>query len=179
MNGRAEKALDLFERTSLQADETLYVIMFDVCGSLSNERAMRVGMQLFHQMPKKFFDQITVTNAAIFMLMKFGHLAQAERLYEQSKASTLTLHNTMIHGYTENHQPGKALQILENIKQQHLTLDEATTRSLLKACSQIGHISTCRRVFSQIPLHLRKAPHLVGSLIDMWVSCYRLNHLDA
>jgi pentatricopeptide repeat protein len=160
--------LNLFEQISSKSNEVLYAIVYNTCASLCNERSITLGNKIFHQMPKIFLNDIFVVNSIIHMLMKFGQVEDAERLFKQIKKPDLYTYGVIINGYNINDEPYKCLSLLEEINQQNMIINEPIALSLIGACSQIGIRSISQNIVHQIS-HLQNNLHVKNSLIDMWV----------
>ena len=103
-------------------------------------------------------------------MMKFGDVAEAERLFSQMKTRNNYAYGVMMNGYKLNGEPAKCLQLFDEIERQNIVLDEPMSLSAVGACSQVGIITRCRRVVDHIPRDLQNTPRLKAALIDMWVS---------
>ena len=170
LNDLWDKALDLYKTIPSKPNDIFYALLYNACASLSNKQSKDFGMKLLNQMPKKYFDDAMVMNSAIDMLMKFGDVTDAERLFQSMKKKTIVTYGAMMNGYNINYTPYKSVELLQEIKQPNLSLNEIASISLIKACSQIGLISTCQRVLTHIPVKFHHNPRLTAALIDMWVS---------
>ena len=100
-NNLPEKALDLFDDISSKADGTLVTIALNACASLHNERARQVGRTLLNQLPRKFLDDTILMNCAINMLLKFGDVSHAERLFQKLNKKSIVTYGAMMKGKCE------------------------------------------------------------------------------
>jgi pentatricopeptide repeat protein len=169
-NNMPMKALDLYNEASSMLDATLFGILYSACSAASNEKAVTLGKQLLNDMPKMFVDDLIVMGSAIHMLMKFGEVQQAERLFSQMKKRDAASYGVMMNGYNINSEVQKCLKLFEEAKRQKIKLDERIYASLIGAYSRIGMISMCRNMVEQIPKDSLNGHHVKNSLIDMWVS---------
>jgi pentatricopeptide repeat protein len=101
-NNLFEEALNFFEEIPFERNEVLYIIISKACASLCNERAMALGKKILEQMPKEFLNHIVLVNSIINMLMKFGQVNDAERLFKQVKNKTIVTYGTMMQGRISN-----------------------------------------------------------------------------
>ncbi|CAF4734134.1 unnamed protein product, partial [Rotaria magnacalcarata] len=69
-----EKALDLFEQIQLKLDNVTYIIVFNACAGLANDRAIKIGQKLLDKMPEDYRKDVVVLNSAMHMSMKFGDI---------------------------------------------------------------------------------------------------------
>jgi pentatricopeptide repeat protein len=172
INGLPEKALDLFDQVSSMLNAKLYTIMYSTCAALSDDRAIKLGKQLLHNMPKMFEVDSIVMGSAIHMLMRFGEVQEAECLFSQIKQPNAASYGAMMNGYNLNSEPRKCLKLFEEAKRQKIKLDERIYASLVGAYSRIGMISMCRNIVEQIPKESLNSHQVNNSLIDMWVSIW-------
>jgi pentatricopeptide repeat protein len=170
INSLPEKALDLFGQVSSMLDTNLYTIMYSTCAALSDDRAITLGKQLLSSMPKIFKDDSIVMGSAIHMLMKFGDVQEAERLFSQIKQPNAASYGVMMNGYNINSEPRKCLKLFEEVKRQKIKLDDRIYVLLIGACSRIGMISMCQEVVKQISIEALNSSRVQNSLIDMWAS---------
>jgi pentatricopeptide repeat protein len=169
-NSLPEKAFNLFDQASSMLDAKLYTIMYSTCAALSDDRAITMGKQLLSNMPKICKDDTIVMGSAIHMLMKFGEVQEAERLFSQIKKPDAASYGVMMNGYNLNSEVQKCLKLFEDAKRQKIKIDERIYASLIGAYSRIGMISMCRNIVEQIPKDSLNSHQVKNSLIDMWVS---------
>ncbi len=94
----SDKALDLFEQIPFTLHDVGYTIVFNACAQLSNDRAKQIGRKLLHQMPKQFETDNYIRSSAITMLMKFGDVEGAEKLFQMNKNLDVVTHGAMMKG---------------------------------------------------------------------------------
>ncbi|CAF0965372.1 unnamed protein product [Rotaria sordida] len=135
-NTMSEKALDLFEQIHLKLDCVTYTIVFDACAQLANDRAMKIGRKLLHEMPNNYKNDNFVSNSAIHMLMKFGDVQGAECVFHSIKKKDIITYGAMMRGYIGNEMSERALDLFEQI---HLKLDSVIYTIVFNACSQLAN----------------------------------------
>ncbi|CAF3905183.1 unnamed protein product, partial [Rotaria sp. Silwood1] len=170
-NEMSEKALDLFEKIDLKLDDVTYVIVFNACAKLANDQAMKIGKKLLDDMPNNYRNNNIVLNAAMDMLMKFGDVQSAERIFDSIKKKNIISYGALMNGYNINSKPWKCFKILEEMKQEGVVLNEHTCNILIGTCSKIGMIRQCQYIIDQIPLHIQNLKQIQTSLINMWSKC--------
>ncbi|CAF5062332.1 unnamed protein product, partial [Rotaria sp. Silwood1] len=170
-NEMSEKALDLFEKIDLKLDDVTYVIVFNACAKLANDQAMKIGKKLLDEMPNNYRNNNIVLNAAMDMLMKFGDVQSAERIFDSIKKKNIISYGALMNGYNINSKPWKCFKILEEMKQEGVVLNEHTCNILIGTCSKIGMIRQCQYIIDQIPLHIQNLKQIQTSLINMWSKC--------
>jgi pentatricopeptide repeat protein len=154
-------------------DANLYAILYSACDAISDERAITLGKRLLDKMPMMLNDNLIAMGSVIHMLMKFGEVHEAERLFSQIKKPDAASYGVMMNGYNINSEPQKCLTFFEEAKRQKIELDERIYVSLLGAYSRIGIISMCQEVVKQISTDALNSSRVQTSLIDMWVSVLR------
>ncbi|CAF5167758.1 unnamed protein product, partial [Rotaria magnacalcarata] len=97
-NEMFEKALDLFEQIDIGLDDVTYTIVFNACAKLCNDRAMKIGKKLLAKMPENYRNHNITSNSAIDMLMKFGDVESAERIFQSIKAKDIITYGAMVKG---------------------------------------------------------------------------------
>ncbi|CAF1488053.1 unnamed protein product [Adineta steineri] len=166
-NNFFEKALDLFEENSLKLDAIMYIIIYNICASLSNQRCIQLGKTIIDKMPKEFLNNTNVVTSLMHMSMNFGQVEKAESFFKQIKNPTLYTYGVLMNGYKNNDQPEKCLILFEEMKKQNIIIDEPIALALIGACSQIGIQSISQNIVQQIS-HLKLNLRLKTSLINMW-----------
>lgn len=167
-NDLYEKALDLFEEIPLKLDEIMYIIVYNICASLSNQRSIQLGKKTFDKMPKEFLNNTPVVNSLMHMFMNFGQTENAEFLFKKIKTPTLYTYGILMNGYKINDQSDKCLTLFEQMKKQNIKINEPIALALIGACSQIGIHSISQNIAQEIS-HLQLSLRLKTSLINMWV----------
>ncbi|CAF2149229.1 unnamed protein product, partial [Rotaria magnacalcarata] len=66
-------------------------------------------------MPENYRNNNITSNSAIDMLMKFGDVENAERIFRSIKTKDIITYNAMVKGYVENEMFEKALVLFEQI----------------------------------------------------------------
>ncbi|CAF4301593.1 unnamed protein product, partial [Rotaria sordida] len=97
-NKMYDKALDLFEQMPLNPNNVIHIIVFNACAQLGNDRAKEIGRKLLHQMPKHFHNDNILFTSAIYMLMKFGDVENAENLFQMMKKKDIITYGAMMKG---------------------------------------------------------------------------------
>ncbi|CAF4239603.1 unnamed protein product [Rotaria sordida] len=166
-NTMSEKALDLFEQIHLNLDNVTYTIVFNACAQLANDRAMKIGRKLLHEMPDNYKNNNFISNSAIHMLMKFGDVQSAERVFHSIKKKDIISYNAMIKGYIENEMSEKALDLFEQI---HLKLNTVTYTIVFNACSQLANDRAKKigkKLLDEIPDNYRNDNVVLNSATHM------------
>ncbi|CAF4346675.1 unnamed protein product, partial [Rotaria magnacalcarata] len=170
-NKMFEKALDLFEQIHLNLNNVTYIIVFNACAGLANDRAIKIGRKLLDEMPENYRNDNAVLNSAMHMLMKFGDIQGAERIFRLNKKKDIITYNAIMNGYNLNDESSKCFKILDGMSHEGIVPNETTWNILIGACSQIGMIHRCEYIIDQIPLDTQNKRQIQNSLIDMWGKC--------
>lgn len=168
-NNKPEKALDIFETLLETANDVSYIIAFHACASLRDERSMKLGKRLIHEIPIVYKKNPAVLNSMLKMLMTFGQVEEAEQLFVTIEKKTLKNYEAMMHAYNANSLPRSSWTLFRRIKEHKLILNDAVFLELINAASQIGMQSFCHIVVDQLPSECRNNPKINNALIDMWV----------
>ncbi|CAF1585316.1 unnamed protein product, partial [Rotaria magnacalcarata] len=133
-NNVAEKVLDLFDEMKIEPDQFNLSILFNACAVLNNNRAMKTGKKLLDEMPENYRNHNVISTSAINMLMKFGDVETAQRIFRSIKVKDIISYNVMMKGYIENKTFEKALGLFEQI---HLSLTNVTYTIVFNACAKL------------------------------------------
>jgi pentatricopeptide repeat protein len=83
---------------NLKSDDVTYLIVFNACAIVNNDRAMKVGKKLLDKMPDNFLNNTGILNSAIHMLFKFGDVKRAEDVFESIKNKDIISYGAMMKG---------------------------------------------------------------------------------
>ncbi|CAF5147945.1 unnamed protein product, partial [Rotaria sp. Silwood1] len=114
-NKMYEKTLDLFEQLPFSLHNVGYIIIFNACAQLLNDRAKQIGKKLLQQIPKYFHNDNVIITSALDMLMKFGDVENAENFFQMMKKKDVIAYNAMMKGYVENKMYEKTLDLFEQL----------------------------------------------------------------
>jgi hypothetical protein len=121
-------------------------------------------------MPKIFLNEIVLIGSVLQMLMKFGEVEEATRLFSRMNKCNMHIYGIMFHGYNLNDQPTRTLQLFEQLqKQGKISIDEPIALAIVGACSQIAVLPACQRLVPFLPAYLTEKYRVKTVLIDMWV----------
>ncbi|CAF4201899.1 unnamed protein product, partial [Rotaria magnacalcarata] len=93
-----EKVLDLFDEMKIEPNQFTLSTLFNACAVLNNNRAMKTGKKPLDEMPENYRNNIITSNSAIDMLMKFGDVESAERIFRSIKAKDIITYGAMVKG---------------------------------------------------------------------------------
>ncbi|CAF2255410.1 unnamed protein product, partial [Rotaria magnacalcarata] len=170
-NKTFEKALDLFEKVDIELDDVTYTIVFNCCAKLCNDRAMKIGKKLLAKMPENYRNHNVISTSAINMLMKFGDVESAERVFRSIKAKGADIYGALMNGYNLNGESWKCFKIFEEMKEKNIIPNEIAWNILIGACSKSGMLHHCQYTVNQIPLNIQNKIRTQTALIDMWGKC--------
>ncbi|CAF4193321.1 unnamed protein product, partial [Rotaria sordida] len=154
-NNMPEKIFDLLDQMTFKPDNYTLPILFNVCAQLANDRAMKIGRKLLHEMSNDCRNNYIVLNSAIDMLMKFRDVESAERIFGSIKEKNIIIYSTMMKGYIENEMSEKALDLFEKID---LKLDDVTYIIVFNACAQVANdraMKIGRKLLHEMPVSCR------------------------
>ncbi|CAF1349178.1 unnamed protein product, partial [Rotaria magnacalcarata] len=133
-NNVAEKVLDLFDEMKIEPDQFTLSVLFNACAVLNNNRAMKTGKKLLAKMPENYRNNNITSTSAIDMLMKFGDVESAERIFRLMKTKNIITYGAMVKGYVGNEMFEKALNIFEKID---IELDDVTYTIVFNCCAKL------------------------------------------
>ncbi|CAF2115795.1 unnamed protein product, partial [Rotaria magnacalcarata] len=156
---------------SAELNDVTYTIVFNACAKLGNDRAMKIGKKLLDEMPANYRNDNITSTSAIDMLMKFGDVESAERIFRSIKAKGANIYGALMNGYNLNGESWKCFKIFEEMKEKDIIPDEIGWTILIGACSKSGMLHHCQYVVNQIPLNIQNKIRTQNALIDMWGKC--------
>ncbi|CAF4394702.1 unnamed protein product, partial [Rotaria magnacalcarata] len=133
-NKMAEKVLDLFDEMKIEPDHFTLSTLFNACAVLNNNRAMKIGKKLLAEMPENYRNDNITSTAAIDMLMKFGDVESAERIFRSMKTKNIITYGAMVKGYVGTEMFDKALDLFEQID---IELDDVTYTIAFNCCAKL------------------------------------------
>ncbi|CAF4417258.1 unnamed protein product, partial [Rotaria magnacalcarata] len=80
----------------IEPDQFILGTLFNACAVLNNNRAMKTGKKLLDKMPENYRNNIITSTSAIDMLMKFGDVESAERIFRSMKTKNIITYNATI-----------------------------------------------------------------------------------
>ncbi|CAF1305070.1 unnamed protein product [Rotaria sordida] len=166
-NSMPEKVLDLFDEMTLKLDNFILSVLFNACGELANDRAMKIGRKLLDDMLNNYRNNTVLLSSAIVILMKFGDVLNAERIFDSIKKKDIVTYGVMMKGYIRNEMYEKALDLFEQI---NFNVDDVTYTIVLNACAQLANdraIKIGKKFLHEIPNISRNNNVLLTSAIDM------------
>ena len=93
-----DKTLDLFEQLPFNPDDVTYTVVLNACAQLCDDRAKQMAMKLLKHIPSHLQNNQTVSTSAIDMLMRFGDVTNAERLFGRMTNKNIITYNAMMKG---------------------------------------------------------------------------------
>ncbi|CAF2112326.1 unnamed protein product [Rotaria magnacalcarata] len=166
-----EKVFDLLDEMEIKPDSFTLAILFKACAELANDRAIKIGRKLLDEMPENYRNNNAVLNSAMHMLMKFGDMQSAERIFRLNKRKDIITYGALMKGNNLNDESSKCFKILEEMRHEGIVPNVFTWNILIGACSQIGMIHRCEYIIDRIPLDIQSKRQIQNSLIDMWGKC--------
>jgi predicted Zn-dependent protease len=103
-----EKVLQMINTMSVQPNEVIATILFNACAKVADPHAVKLGKTVLNQLPAAFFDDDILINSATDMLMKFGDVNDAQKLFKKIKRKNAIVYGTMMQGH--RHESYRVLQ---------------------------------------------------------------------
>ncbi|KAJ4961234.1 hypothetical protein NE237_021144 [Protea cynaroides] len=119
-----------------------------------------------------FYVEMTISNALINLYAKFGCIDEAAMLFNEIPCKDLFSWNTMIAGYAENNNCGKALALFREMRFRGLEADGVTLTSLISACVQGRDLDAGKRIHAYMKTSGISITVSVGTaLINLYSKC--------
>ncbi|CAF5227871.1 unnamed protein product, partial [Rotaria magnacalcarata] len=119
-------------------------------------RAMKTGKKLLAEMPENYRNNNITSTSAIGMLMKFGDVESAERIFRSMKTKNIITYGAMVKGYVGNEMFEKALNIFEKIDTE---LDDVTYTIVFNCCAKLCNdraMKIGKKLLAEMPENYRK-----------------------
>ena len=97
-NGMPERVPELFDKMSVKPDEVAMTLLFNAFAKLTDANAIKNGRAVLKRMSSSFLGNDYLVNSAVDMLMKFGDVAGAERLFEGLKRKNVVSFGALMKG---------------------------------------------------------------------------------
>ncbi|CAF5173922.1 unnamed protein product, partial [Rotaria magnacalcarata] len=166
-NNVPEKVLDLFDEMKIEPNQFTLSTLFNACAKLCNDRAMKIGKELLAKMPENYRNNKITSTSAIDMLMKFGDVENAERIFRSIKAKDIIAYGAMVKGYVGNETFEKALDLFEKVD---IELDNVTYTIVFNACAKLCNdraMKIGKKLLAKMPENYRNNNITSTSAIDM------------
>lgn len=177
-NGHYEDALEAFkfmqQYLNLDPDPVTLVSALSASGNL---KFLLFGRSLHGFVLKSpIGSDVRVTNALITMYFRCGEIESSALVFRTNGNRNLCSWSSMICGFAQNQNGGKALEYFRHMKISGFQPNEISTVGLLCACTHLGNLGLGREVHGCI-LRLRFADNkfISSALVDMYSKCGRLD----
>ncbi|CAF5013688.1 unnamed protein product, partial [Rotaria socialis] len=137
---------------------------------LCNDRAMKIGKKLLAKMSENYRNDNFISTSAIDMLIKFGDVESAERIFRSIKAKGADIYGALMNGYNLNGESWKCFKVFEEMNERGIIPNEIAWNILIGACSKSGMLHHSQYIMNQIPLNMQNKTRIQNALIDMWVN---------
>ncbi|CAF5203416.1 unnamed protein product [Rotaria magnacalcarata] len=163
----AEKVLDLFDEMKIEPDQFTLSTLFNACAVLNNNRAKKTGKKLLDEMPENYRNDNITSTSAINMLMKFGDVESAERIFRSIKKKNIITYGAMVKGYVGNETFEKALDLFEKID---IELDNVIYTIAFNCCAKLCNdraMKIGKKLLAEMPENYRNDNVTSTSAINM------------
>lgn len=97
-NGKPEKVLDRVKEMKIEPDEYILGMIFHACAQVNNDEAKNIGIKLLDKMSERFHANPILLTTALKMLMSFGDINRAEKLFQSMKMPNVFNYGVMLKG---------------------------------------------------------------------------------
>jgi pentatricopeptide repeat protein len=171
MNNKPQQAIDLFFQTE-KKEGFIYVFFLNACAQLKSEKALALGKQVLSQLFAGYHSKNSnneILYAALDMFVKCDDIENAESLFTRLKRNVIC-YGSLMKMYNLKGQSIKTLSLFEQMKIEKIKPNEIIYTLIINALSQLGDLSMCELVLTQLPTNLMTNLWIQNALIDMWVS---------
>ncbi|CAF1320958.1 unnamed protein product [Adineta steineri] len=177
-HNRAEQAFDLFQQMSIPPNEYTLSILFKICSQLSNTRSLEFAKKILNAMPEKYQSNTIILNSVLHMLMQYGDLLFAEKIFSQMNKDTIS-YGVMMSGYLKNNRPEEVIDIFMKLNNQ---MDEINLLIFFSACAELGNekgLKLGKQIYSKL-LSNRKlfSEKVVHSILNMFSKCSDIENAE-
>jgi pentatricopeptide repeat protein len=166
-NGMPEKVLQMFDTMPVPPNEVITTILFNACAKVTDPHSRVLGKHVLNQLPAAFFEDHILANSAIDMLMKFGEVQEAERLFSRMKKPDPASYGIMVNGYNINCLPERAMDLFD---QASSALNANMYINIYSTCAALSNeraIKLGKQLLHKMPKMLNDNLIVVGSAIHM------------
>lgn len=151
-------------------DAHVYVAVLRACANMA---AIDHGKMVHARVTATGHQHNLFVNSALMdMYLKCGSLEDACQVFRNLSKRDLVSCNTMLAGYVDYGRGPDAVCLFADMLQEGLQPDNATFRSVVKACSQIASLDEAKVIITQLmELGMTLNPLTVNGLIDMYLKC--------
>jgi pentatricopeptide repeat protein len=82
----------------LKPNVVILLIFFHACAELANDQAKKRGKAVLQQLPQAFLTDVNLMTSAINMLMKFGEVTDAEKVFHSMTTKNIVTYGAMMKG---------------------------------------------------------------------------------
>ncbi|OAY84871.1 Pentatricopeptide repeat-containing protein [Ananas comosus] len=170
LHGYREEAVKLAEAL-LSLDPNLRegdsVAVLNLC--LSKGEIMQLHARVFKA---RQFSYLSVGNTLISLYSKIGEMTDAGEIFREMPANDAISWTTIMAGYVQNLQFGKALDTLRAFRKTGIQLDQYCLATIINTCTGLQDISKGKQIHSLvIILGLAFSDFITASLLHMYAKC--------
>ncbi|CAK9163390.1 unnamed protein product [Ilex paraguariensis] len=169
-DGRYRETLEMFRMIrlcNLEIDSCTCTLALKACTSLSDHDTgmgiIRSGMECgMHN--NQFFG-----SSMINFLVKFGHVEEASRLFDDMLNKDIVCWNSMINGYVQDGRSKEAFDLFFNLRGCGIRPSPVTIVSLTQACGRIGNLELAKSIHGCVlGLGMSNDTVVLTSLVDIY-----------
>ncbi|XVE77166.1 hypothetical protein DITRI_Ditri13aG0039900 [Diplodiscus trichospermus] len=132
----AFEVFNLMKKEGFNGDGYTFCSLLNSCGSWG---FYEQGRQVHDLIIKFCFDlDVPVASALVDMYVKSGNLYDARKAFDGMTYRNVVSWNTMIVGYGQHGNVGKAMELLRGMRLQNFRPDELTMASILRSCGVLS-----------------------------------------
>ncbi|XXG48237.1 hypothetical protein AAC387_Pa02g2744 [Persea americana] len=172
-NGRAEEALEVFDRmrdAGVEVDSATVVSVLPACAQVKDLRRGREIHQLVDE--KGFGSRMAVRNSLVDMYAKCGAFEDARNEFEEMGERDVVSWTALIGGFVLNGYAVEALRLSHQMQLLGMRPNSVTLAGLLSACASLSSLKHGKCIHGSAVRHGFESGVVVKTaLIDMYAKC--------
>ena len=168
-NQMEQKAIEIFKEIDNPSDSVL-TMFFSACAQLKTDEALILIKKHLKQNSKLLNSDFRVLTSLLDALVKCGDLNYAENLFGRLPKKSSSMYKVMINAYLKENDSFKILNLLSDMKLNHVEIDHIIWTSVISGVAYIGDSELSQSIAAQIPESCLIDDQIHNALIHMWVS---------
>ncbi|KAI4382141.1 hypothetical protein MLD38_008140 [Melastoma candidum] len=176
-SGDEEGAILVYRRMvadgGCRPDGYTYPLLLKCCVNLGSTD---LGDEILgHVVKLGFAEDLFVCNAVIHVLVSWGRLQNARKMFDECSVRDLVSWNSLINGYVKCGLVEEALRLFGDMVNEGVQPDEVTMIAMVSACGIAENLELGRKFHSSVKENgLNLTVRLANALMDMYVKCGKL-----
>ena len=114
-----ERVPELFGKMSVKPDQVALTLLFNAFAKLTDANSIKAGRDVLKRIPSSFLADDYLVNSAFNMLMKFGDVAEAERLFERLERKSVVSYGALMKGNSHDVHSFEGVELTVSFRIRH------------------------------------------------------------